>query len=66
VKGVRIRIYKKIRTPLLCDEYLSWIPYISLDGAKESVLDLELEMVFKIKVSKKSFSWEVVCLWHWK
>jgi hypothetical protein len=34
VKRIKIRIFRKIKMPPLCGEYPSWIPYISLKGAK--------------------------------
>jgi hypothetical protein len=38
-----------------------------LKGEKEEVvLDIVLEMVFKIRVCRRSFSWEATCLWHWR
>jgi hypothetical protein len=62
----KIRKFRKIKTPPLCGEYPSWVPYISLEGENEDiVLNIILKMVFKIKVSMRSFSWKVTCLWHY-
>jgi hypothetical protein len=42
------------------------IVYLLKGENEEVVLDIVLEMVFEIKVCRRSFSWEVACLWHWR
>jgi hypothetical protein len=60
---IRIRISKRIRTPTLCGEYLSWVFIYLLRGEEEMVLDI-LEMLFDIRAFRKSYSWEIMCFWH--
>ncbi len=63
----RIIKSKRMGTPPLCGEYPSWVPYISFEvGEGRDGIDIVLEMVLKIIVSRRSFSWEVACLWHWR
>jgi len=42
------------------------IVYLLKGKKEEVVLYIVLKMVFKIRVYRRSFSWEVACLWHWK
>jgi hypothetical protein len=46
--------------------YPFWVPYITLEGGGGIVLDIVLKMGFDIRVYRKSFSWEIMCLWNWR
>ncbi len=67
MKGIKIRINRRIKISPLCGEYPSsgFLIYL-LKGEEEITLDIILEMVFENKVYRISFFWEVVYLWHWK
>jgi hypothetical protein len=72
VEGIGIRIFRKIRKfrriglhLYVKNIFLGFLIYL-LRVEEDILLHVVLEMVFDIKVSRRSFSWEVACLWHWK